>query len=64
MTDKIFTLASDRNFKMTDIEMVSMWQDALNKAEIKNMEAFQLTYTEDIIKFDFFIFEIDKRYNK
>jgi len=57
-------LTPEKNFKMTDIEMVSMWENALKKAEIKNMAAFQQTYTEDILKFDFFILEMDKRYNK
>ncbi|MBA7547500.1 hypothetical protein ES705_39922 [subsurface metagenome] len=49
---------------MTDIEMVSMWQDAFKKGAIKNMERFQQTYSKDIFKFGLFIQEMDKRYNK
>ena len=57
-------LVPDRNFQMTDIEMVSMWENALKKAEIKNMKKFQQAYTEDILKFDFFASEMDGKYNK
>ncbi len=37
-------LAPEKNFQMTDIEMVSMWQDAFKKGAIKNMAAFERIY--------------------
>ncbi len=57
-------LAPEKNFQMTDIEMVSMWQDTFKKGAIKNMAMFQRTYSEDIVKFNSFMQEIYKRYNK
>jgi len=44
--------------------MVSMWQDAFKKGAIKDMEAFQQIYSEDIVKFGTFLQEMDGKYNK
>ena len=49
---------------MTDIEMVSMWQEVFKMGAIKDMEAFERIYSEDIVKFDTFLQEMDKKYNK
>jgi len=57
-------LAPEKNFKMTDLEMVSMWQDTFKKGAIKNMAMFEQVYSEDIVKFGLFILEMDKKYNK
>ena len=57
-------LAPEKNFKTTDIEMVSMWQDAFKKGAIKNMAAFERIYSEDIVKFGMFILEMGEKYNK
>jgi len=57
-------LVPERDYKMTDIEMVSMWQDAFKKGAIKDMEAFQQIYSEDIVKFGTFLQEMDGKYNK
>ena len=57
-------LAPKRNFQMTDIEMVSMWQEVFKMGAIKDMEAFERIYSEDIVKFDTFLQEMDKKYNK
>jgi len=57
-------LAPDGNFQMTDIEMVSMWQDAFKKGARKDMEAFQQIYSEDIVKFGTFLQKMDEKYNK
>ena len=57
-------LAPEKNFKMTDIEMVSMWQDVFKKGAIKNMAAFERIYSEDIVKFGKFILEMGEKYNK
>jgi len=57
-------LAPKKSFKMTDIEMVSMWQDAFKKGAIKNMAMFERTYSEDIVKFGTFLQEMDEKYNR
>lgn len=57
-------LVPEKNFKMTDIEMVSMWQDTFKRGAIKDMEAFQRIYSEDIVKFGTFLQEMDEKYNK
>jgi len=57
-------LASKKIFKMTDIEMVSMWQDAFKKGAIKDMERFQSVYNEDVIKFGKYIVEMSNKYHK
>ena len=57
-------LVPERVFKITDIEMVSMWQDAFKKGAAKDMEAFQQIYSEDIVKFGAFLQEMDAKYNK
>ncbi|MHA1748968.1 MAG: hypothetical protein ACTSYF_10065, partial [Promethearchaeota archaeon] len=48
-------LVPERKFKMTDIEMVSMWQDAFKRGAIKDMERFQHIYNQDVIKFGNYI---------
>ncbi len=57
-------LAPEKNYNMTDLEMVSMWQNAFKKGAIKDMEAFQQIYSEDIVKFGTFLQEMDGKYNK
>lgn len=57
-------LVPEKSFKMTDIEMVSMWQDAFKKGAKKDMAAFQQIYSEDIVKFGTFIQKMDEKYNK
>ncbi len=57
-------LVPEKEYKMTDIEMVSMWQDAFKKAALKNMTAFQQIYSEDIAKFGSFIVKMSEKYHK
>ena len=57
-------LAPERFFQMTDIEMVSMWQDAFKKGALKDMAAFERIYSEDIVKFGTFLKKMDAKYNK
>ena len=57
-------LAPEKNYNMTDLEMVSMWQDAFKKGAFKDMETFQQIYSEDIVKFGTFLQEMDGKYNK
>lgn len=57
-------LLPERNIKMSDIEMVAIWQETFKKAAIKDMNRFQQLYSEDIIKFGMFIQEMDNKYNK
>jgi len=67
-TPHLFVFMNDllpsKDVKMTDIEMVSMWQDAFKMAAIKNMEKFQQIYSDDIIKFGKFFMEMERKYNK
>ena len=57
-------LIPEKKIKMTDIEMVSMWQDAFKRAAVKDMERFQRVYGEDVIKFGSFILEMSNKYDK
>jgi len=57
-------LAPEKTFTMTDLEMVSMWQDAFKKAAIKNMAMFEQAYSEDIIRFGMFIQKMSEKHNK
>ena len=54
-------LAPQKKFKMTDIEMVSMWQDTFKRGAIKDMEQFQKVYSKDILKFGSYIMEMSDK---
>ena len=57
-------LVPEKKFKMTDIEMVSMWQDAFKRGLIKDIEQFQRIYSEDVLKFGSYIMAMSNKYNK
>jgi len=57
-------LVPQKKFKMTDIEMVSMWQDTFKRAAIKDMDQFQRVYSKDVIKFGTYIMEMSYKFKK
>ncbi|TXT61724.1 MAG: hypothetical protein BAJALOKI1v1_1100013 [Promethearchaeota archaeon] len=57
-------LVPEKTFKMTDIEMVSAWQDVFKKAAIKDIDGFQKIYSDEIIKFGQFIMKMRNKYDK
>lgn len=57
-------LVPDKIYKMSDIEMVSVWHDTFKKAAVKNITMFEQIYSKDIIKFGTFVQEMAKKYEK